>query len=359
MICRYLFCIWFSLLSVTSVMAQEKLPRASSEFEPSKQAIERAIQYLIKQQKETGAITLGQHDTAMTALAIMAMASVGITPAMEDERGIAMRKALDFVLQPDRQTTEGYFGQRDGSRMYGHGIITLMLSEMIGMGATPEQDARIHEACQKGIDLILRAQRRSKSGANRGGWRYTPDAADADLSVSVWQLMALRSAKTDGMDVPSGAIEQAITYLKRSCTSPLDAQGKPVKSESGFAYTPGSGDIQYAMTAAGILAMQVCGQYDSPLVAQATTWLKSHPPKWGTRYFFYGTYYYAQAMHQQGDQTAEEAERLVREVLLPKQNEDGGWTPEGEEGGGGRIYATSMAILSLSVRFHYLPIYQR
>jgi len=260
MICRYLFCIWFSLVSVMSVMAQEKLPRASSEFEPSKQAIERAIQYLIKQQKESGAITLGQHDTAMTALAIMAMASVGITPAMEDERGLAMRKALDFVLQPDRQTTEGYFGQRDGSRMYGHGIITLMLSEMIGMGATPEQDARIHEACQKGIDLILRAQRRSKSGANRGGWRYTPDAADADLSVSVWQLMALRSAKTDGMDVPSGAIEQAITYLKRSCTSPLDAQGKPVKSESGFAYTPGSGDIQYAMTAAGILAMQVCGQ---------------------------------------------------------------------------------------------------
>lgn len=340
-------------------IGQDSLPTSQPEFETSKQAIERAIKYLVSQQKENGSITLGQHDTAMTALAIMAMASVGITPAQDDERGRAMSKALDFVLEEKRQNDQGYFGVSDGSRMYGHGITTLMLSEMVGMGSTPEQDARIHEACQKGIDLILKAQRRSKSGSNRGGWRYTPDAADADLSVSVWQLMALRSAKTDGLDVPAGAIEQAIIYLKRSCTSPLDAEGKPVRQESGFAYTPGSGDIQYTMTAAGALAMQVCGQYDSPLVLNAITWLKKHPPKWGTRYFFYGTYYYAQALHQQGGETAAEAERLVRDVLLPKQNQDGGWTPEGEEAGGGRIYATSMAVLSLSVRFHYLPIYQR
>ncbi len=342
-----------------SVSAQEILPNSKPEYETTKQAIERALKYLISQQKENGAITLGQHDTAMTALSIMAMASVGITPSQDDERGRAMSKAIDFVLEEKRQNKEGYFGEGDNSRMYGHGIITLMLSEMVGMGRTPEQDARIHEACQRGIDLILKSQRRSKSGSNRGGWRYTPEASDADLSVSVWQLMALRSAKTDGLDVPAGAIEQAIIYLKRSCTSPLDGEGKPVRQESGFAYTPGSGDIQYAMTAAGALAMQVCGQYDSPLVINAIEWLKKHPPKWGTRYFFYGTYYFAQALHQQGGETADEAERLVRDALLPKQNEDGGWTPEGEEGGAGRVYATSMAILSLSVRFHYLPIYQR
>lgn len=354
---------WLPSLCVLALtlplMGQDALPTSKPEFEETKKSIDRALEFLVSQQKESGAITLGQHDTAMTALSIMAMASVGVTPSQDDERGRAMSKAIDFVLEEKRQNKEGYFGEADGSRMYGHGIITLMLSEMVGMGRTPEQDARIHDACQKGIDLILKAQRRSKSGSNRGGWRYTPDASDADLSVSVWQLMALRSAKTDGLDVPAGAIEQAIIYLKRSCTSPLDGEGKPVRQDSGFAYTPGSGDIQYAMTAAGALAMQVCGQYESPLVRNAIEWLKKHPPKWGTRYFFYGTYYYAQALHQQGGETADEAERLVRDVLLPKQNEDGGWTPEGEEGGAGRVYATSMAILSLSVRFHYLPIYQR
>jgi len=334
-------------------------PIGDSQTKVNEAAIERALNYLLAQQQANGAITLGQHDTTMTALAVMALASTGVTPAQETEHGRAMRKALDFVLQADRRTREGYFGQADGSRMYGHGIITLMLSELNGMGADAEQDQQIHEACQAGIDLILKAQRHPKQGPNRGGWRYTPDSNDADLSVSVWQLMALRSAKNDGMNVPSGAIEQAIDYLKRSCTSPLGPDGKPKREESGFHYTPGGSDIQFAMTAAGVLAMQVCGQYESPLVEHATKWLQAHPPKWGERYFFYGTYYYAQGMHQQGGATATEAERLVREVLLSRQNDDGGWTPEGEEGGGGRIYATCMAVLSLSVNYHYLPIYQR
>lgn len=328
-------------------------------WEATRQAIDRGIAFLLENQKDTGAISSGQYDTAMTALATMAMASVGITPSEPGPRGVAMRRAIDFVVDAQRRTPEGYFGQHDGSRMYGHGITTLMLSELAGMGVDERQDAAIEEACEGGISVILDAQQVRKPQAHRGGWRYTPDAGDSDLSVSVWQLMALRSAKTDGFEVPDAAIAEAVGYLRRSCTSPLDEKGQPVRPESGFAYTPGGGDIQYAMTAAGVLAMQVCGQYESPVVQQAVVWLKSHPPAWGTRYFFYGTYYYAQAMHQQGGDTAVEAERLVRDALLPRQEADGGWRPEGEESGASRVYATSLAILSLSVRYHYLPIYQR
>lgn len=346
-------------LPLGSGLAQEASISTRAERQATEAAIEKALTFLMEQQRDDGAITQGQHDTTMTALAIMALASTGVTPSQDDAKGQAMQKALEFVLKPEQQTAEGYFGQADSSRMYGHGIITLMLSELAGMGADVEQDRRVHQACQSGIDLILKAQRHTKQGPNRGGWRYTPDAVDADLSVSVWQLMALRSAKNDGLDVPDAAIEQAIGYLKRSCTSPLGPDGKPQREESGFHYTPGGSDIQFAMTAAGVLAMQICGQYDSPLVEQATKWLKSHPPKWGERYFLYGTYYYAQAMHQQGGETAVEAERVVRDLLLPKQNPDGSWTPEGEEGAGGKIYATAMAVLSLSVNYHYLPIYQR
>ena len=47
------------------------------------------------------------------------------------------------------------------------------------------------------IDLILRSQKiQKKNQAQQGGWRYSPDSKDADLSVTIWQLMALRSAKT-------------------------------------------------------------------------------------------------------------------------------------------------------------------
>ena len=43
--------------------------------------------------------------------------------------------------------------------MYGHGIITLMLTEMLGMSPDQEQDGQIHERCQKAIDLILSSQK--------------------------------------------------------------------------------------------------------------------------------------------------------------------------------------------------------
>ena len=52
--------------------------------------------------------------------------------------------------------------------------------------------------------------------------------------------------------------------------------------------------------------------------------------------------------------------RVVADVLLPIQSREGWWEGQGgEEKGGGRVYATTMAMLSLAVKNHFLPIYQR
>ncbi len=324
------------------------------------QAVDRALSYLLTQQRADGAITDRQYDTTMTALSVMAMASVGITPNTHNERGGQARKALDFVLREDRQDKDGYYGNKDGSRMYGHGIITLMLTEMLGMGVDQKQNEMIVARCQRAIDLILSAQKQSKPSQYAGAWRYTPNSTDADLSVSVWQLMALRSAKNDGLKVPASAIDDAVQYLRRSYTSKMDSGGRPVEPAAGFSYVPGNSSPTFAMTAAGLLAMEVCGQYDSPLVLGASDWLLQNPPKWDDRFFFYGTYYYAQGMYQRGGKHAETAEQLVRSLLLDKIQSDGAWvSPSGEEAGAGKVYATCMAILSLSVKYHYLPIYQK
>jgi hypothetical protein len=106
--------------------------------------------------------------------------------------------------------------------------------------------------------------------------------------------------------------------------------------------------------------MQVCGRYDAPQVTRATEWLLEKTPNYDDRFFFYGCYYFAQGMHQRGGAPAEQAARQVREVLLSHQAPDGSWqSRDGQEDRAGKVYATSMAILSLSVRYHYLPIYQR
>ena len=64
-------------------------------------------------------------------------------------------------------------------------------------------------------------------------------------------------------------------------------------------------------------------------------------------------------MQKRGKERAQKAREFIRGMLLPQQKSDGAW--EGgfnKERSAGRIYSTSMAILCLSAKYHYLPIFQ-
>jgi hypothetical protein len=324
------------------------------------QAISRAIEFLVSMQDKDGAISDVNHNqTAMTSLAIMAMAAVGNQPSDEGKVGIAMKKALSYVLRPDRQEVQGYFGGRDGSRMYGHGITTLMLSEMLGMGVDAQMDQVIRDRCRLAIELIKRSQSFDKEPRNKGGWRYAPESRDSDLSVTVWQVMALRSARNAGMDVPKEMIDNAVDYIKRCYQSKRDPNGTPQNLKSACGYEP-SRAPEYAMASAGLLSLQLCGAYESLEAKGSADWLKEKKIEYGGEWFFYGTYYFAQGMFQRGGEYSTYARKLVEDLLLPKQGPDGSWQGQsGQERGAGKVYATSLGVLSLAVKYHFLPIYQR
>ncbi len=266
--CRMIIAIVFACFLIGPIA-----PAVALQDENTNAAIERGIDYLLSQQKPDGSIVDRGNASAMTSLAVMAMASVGHQVTDKSKQSVAMKDAMEFILAPERQDSSGYFGANDGSRMYGHGIVTLMLTEMLGMGENEEMDQLIHDRCQKGIDLIVKSQKVRKNASAKGGWRYTPISEDSDLSVSVWQLMALRSAKNDGLDVPAETIDEAVTYLRRSFTSPLGLDKKPLERKNGFSYEPNQRNPTFTMTSAGLLAMQVCGDYDSEIVQGATEWL--------------------------------------------------------------------------------------
>jgi hypothetical protein len=328
-------------------------------------AIARGVRFLLSCQEANGGFfdaargERDRHESALSGLAVLALAAAGHTPADRTPEGAAMKRAVDFLLQPARQDPDGYFGREDNSRMYGHGIVLLALAELLGMGADKAQERLLHDRVRLGVELTLRAQRVSKRDPRHvGGWRYTPDSADSDLSVTVWHLLALRSARNAGLPVPKAAIDLAVGYLKRSYMSTGDprATGEPI---GGFAYQPGQRP-DYSMTSAGLLAMIICGHYESEEVRGAANWLRANPVEAENRWFFYGTYYYAQGMFQRGGDFALEGRRNTERLLLPRQLEDGAWHgSQGQEYGVGRIYGTALAILSLAVRNHFLPIYQR
>ncbi len=320
-------------------------------------AVQKGVAFLLSEQDARGAIREnGAHETAMTALSALALAAVGHQPASGSPEGVALRKALGFLLSPGRQDQDGYFGARDSSRMYGHGITALTLSALLGMGADSAQDAALRTACERAVALILRSQSMTKRPEHAGGWRYTPVSTDSDLSITIWQLMALRSAKNAGLDVPKEAVDNAVAYLKRAHVP----NGKDWKTPAGFRYVQG-GAPTWSTAAEGLLALQLSGAYDAPEVSNAAEWLLHNPPdpaKAKSLWFYYGTYYYAQGMYQRGGEAATESAQRVKEVLLPLQEANGCWKLVSDMERN-KVYCTALALLSLSVKYHYLPIYQR
>jgi hypothetical protein len=326
-------------------------------------AIRLGVKSLLARQDKDGAIQ-DPHQwgnrTAITALSLMALAATGHQPSDESPEGVAMKKGLDFVLRPEHQDTEGYFGSTDGSRMYGHGIVTLMLGEMLGMGVDARQDELIRERCRAGIRLILRSQSVDKDSTNAGGWRYQPDSYDSDLSASIWQVMALRSAHNGGLEVPKGAVDKAIEYIKGCYYSPRDLAGRPTDLKSAFAYGINGRAPVYSTASAGLLALPMCGKYEGQEVTSTAEWLRGKDLDPDSQWFYYGTYYYAQAMYQRGGKDADAARGKVEATLLPLQHPDGSWqaTHHREQEAGG-VYCTALSVLALAVKHHYLPIYQR
>jgi hypothetical protein len=351
-----IFDFGFRIVGVFALLLTGAVGRCDDE--KINEALRRGAQYLLgTQDPATGGIhNKLRNETAMTSLAILALGSLGHQPSDPTPEGMAMKKGLAFILQPDTQEADGYFGRKDGSRMYGHGITTLMLAEMLGMGADAAQDELIRSRCRKGIDLILRAQKVPKNESQRGGWRYSPDAGDSDMSVTVWQTMALRAAKNAGIDVAKESIDEAVRYIKKSYDAENEKRGGA--KAGGFGYQ-GRGH-ETSTTAEGLLALLVCGDYNSDETKGASERLLREGVKPGDRWFFYTTYYYAQSMYQRGGKFADDGKRVVSDLLLPVQSREGWWEGMGgEERGGGKVYATSMAMLSLAVKNHFLPIYQR
>ena len=380
---KVLPCLVLGLLLIVShrsaLAADEPLPEVTSE--QVNQSLDRSVAYLISRQHESGCLAderdrykgkreewerhvrerkyqPPRHSTALTSMAILSLAALGHQPADPTDEGRAMARAIDYIVDGDVVDDRGYFGAKDHSRMYGHGISSLMLAEMMGMGRDEEQDRKIRKRCQVAIDIILSGQQTQKRSPDHvGGWRYQPDANDSDLSVTVWQLMALRAAKNGGMKVPSTAIDKAIKYIQICYRSERNEDGTPKQAKAGFCYQLGRGP-EFAATSAGVLALQVCGAYDYPEVEGACEYLLTvEKPSEHKTWFYYGLYYYAQGLAQRGGEQADIARSVTEQLLVKLQRDDGSYQGRGQEDS--KIYTTSMAILSLSVQHHFLPIYQR
>jgi squalene cyclase len=309
---------------------------------PTEAVINGALRFLAAQQQTNGSWTAvgrrGDHPVAITGYVLLAFMAAGNLPE-EGDYAHQVNAGMQFLLdslQPDGT----YRGVNAGQYMYNHGIATIALAELYGQTKSPA----IRTKLERAVKLIISTQ--SDKGDNKGGWRYRPFPGDADISVTVMQVVALRAAKNGGFDVPQQTIDDAIDYVRR-CKS---------GAGGGFSYQAGRGEAGFARTAAAIYSLQVCGQYNDPLVQAGSDYLFEKNRANG-QWWTYGCNYATPAQYMIGGATWRRWYGLMKDTLLGSVKRDGDqchW-----EGDIGPIYCTAAHATILAMPWHYIPLYQR
>lgn len=289
-----------------------------------------------------GGARYGRH-VGITGLAALAFMADGNLPG-RGPYGVNVQRALDFVLS---HVTETGLIAADTSHgpMYGHGFATLFLGEVAGMtagGQDTAQAARLHETLLKAVRLITLSQNPD------GGWRYNPVPYDADISVTITEIMALRAARNAGIEVPKSTIDRAVDYVRR-CQNP----------DGGFKYQLTSGSSAWPRSAAGVASLYYAGIYTDDAIDSGLKYLfDTAMPGPRTRngaHYFYGHYYAVQCMYLAGGEAWRTWWPAIRDELISTQQPDGLWA----DNHAGSSFGTAMALIITQMPKRYLPIFQK
>ena len=185
--CRVRVVAWLFVVGcLTAAVAAQESADEQRQLTRVEAAVDRGLEYLAGQQEAGGSFPTGvsgKPNTGVTALCLLAFMGRGHAPGRGPYRETVGR-TIEFLL--DSRQENGLIVRPGGNShgpMYEHALATLGLIEASGWLVEPE----IREACQQAVDLIVHAQNRE------GGWRYQPQPNDADLSVTVMQVVALRA----------------------------------------------------------------------------------------------------------------------------------------------------------------------
>jgi hypothetical protein len=314
-------------------------------------AIDQGLSYLALHQHTDGSFGSGSYhgNVAITSLAGLALMAGGHQPA-RGAYGEVVTKALRYVI--DRDNGQGFLKSRSGNPngpMYEHGFGTLFLSEVSGMVQDRELRERLRDTLKRAVKLIVDSQNPD------GGWRYQPDGKDADVSVTICQIMALRAARNAGLFVSKTTVDRCIKYVK-NCQD----------RDGGFHYQLQGGTSQFARSAAGLVALYSAGVYKGSEVESALKYLMQYKPISSGYarpdvhlHYYYGHYYAAQAMWTAGDPYWKEWYPAIRDELVKNQEADRQLSRCWADNRFSNDYATAMACIILQIPNNYLPILQK
>lgn len=342
-----------------------KLVRREGGTVHSEKAVEDGIDWIVRHQRGDGGWSLNfqgqcqghgcapqtamESDAAATGLGLLPLLGAGHIHTQKSRYQANVRQGLGWLVGRQQETGDLYVGAPGMAHMYSHAIATMALCEAYGISLDPA----LRRPAQRAIDFIVASQ-----NPDSGGWRYQPGQV-GDTSVFGWQMFALRSARLGGLRVPRCALKGCRAYLDS-----VAADSKKVT----YAYMAGR-HASPVMTAEALLSRQYLGwPRDFPPLVKGASMVARDLQSSRDRNIYYW-YYATQLLHNMQTKDWERWNVRVRDGLVSLQmtGDDcarGSWDPVSPRpdawasSSGGRLFLTSLSVLTLEVYYRYLPLYQ-
>jgi hypothetical protein len=328
--------------------AKERLKRAMQMggTKQSEDAVLSGLRWLKKKQNPDGSWS-DEYKPAMTGLALLAFLGHGELPE-SPEFGPTVKKALDWTLERGSEfdgrmslTKDGWGGNAGA---YEHGILTYAIAEYFAL----TKDERFESLLRQAVGYIVEGQN------PKGGWDYSYHTGPRqDLSVSGWQIQALKTAHLTGLGIPGvdDALDKAMGFIK-------SFQG----NEGGFGYT--GPENRVSLTGVGVLCTYFWKQDKDRVVREGIDFLlgKSEVKYKSDKCDLYAWYYSTQACQMFGGSAWMKWNRMFQNEIAGSQSPDGSWPPtqgghlQPNPGGAGPYYRTTLCVLMLEVFYRYVPI---
>lgn len=292
-------------------------------------AVDAGLAYLRKQQADDGSFGTGNHrgHVGVTGLAGLALLSAERNEANDK----AIARAVQYLIGSE-DATPGYIYNRQAATpgpMYGHAFSVQFLADAMGRFADDKQQKEAKALLERAVKLLVAVQNQD------GGWRYTPQSADADISITSCQVVALHSAQRAGIQVPKATLDNAVKYIK----------GCQDANSGGFRYQQFGGGPGLARTAAAVASLTAVEAQRSETTKSGLAFLKNlngNAPLDRDVHLFFDRYYSARAWWNAGDADFRKWFPAVRDELVKEQQKDH-W----EHGPFCPHYSTAIALIVL------------
>ena len=327
------------------------------------EAVVKSLKWLQKQQNKDGSWggTPQNYKCAMTGLALLSYLAHCETPLSEDF-GETVLKGISFLVDQGVKNPVISLVPQRNEVSYDHAVATYALCEAYTFCKQMDipSIANLEKVVIKAVDRIIDAQ------CPNGGWAYSYNNKinpDIDLSVTGWNVQALKAAEHGGIKPTKGDIRstlrKASSYVRKN-----------VMPDGKFAYKENGNMPRSSLVGVGVLSLQMTGNGSDSAARKGLDWIKNNVKtlQWGqgsgtenVKSNLYMHYYCVQAAMNRGGDVWTSYNKAFRDAVLSGQNADGSFRKNdvgyvsGMTGKSENIYRQCLATLMLETYYRFLP----